>query len=194
MSNWAKELVINLSDNFSLKMPLTCIDSETGFHIYSFNLMGKAKYNTKLAELLYSALEEIEFDVIVCAESKSIALTQELCRILGMEKYVVIRKSRKNYMSDAIHAEVKSMTTDTSQTLWLDGEDAEYLKQRKILIFDDVISTGSTLDGLYSLLEPYKSHIVACACILTEETQWTEYKGIPIVSLGHLPLPGVIGR
>jgi len=192
MNNWPKELVIDLSDNFSLKMPLTCIDSETDFYIYSFNLMGKAKYNTVLAELLSKALEGIVFDVIVCAESKSIALTQELCRIRDMEKYVVIRKSRKSYMADAVCAEIKSMTTEASQALWLDGEDAEYLKSRKILIFDDVISTGGTLDGLYSLLESYKSQITANACILTEDKRWEEYMGIPVISLGHLPLPGII--
>ena len=192
MSIWSKELIINLSDNFSLNIPLTCIDNESGFHIYSFNLMGKAKYNTKLAELLSEKLAGTDFDVIVCAESKSIALAQELCRIRDMEKYVVIRKSRKSYMADAVFAKVKSITTQTTQTLWLDGEDSEYLKSRKILIFDDVISTGSTLDGLYSLLDAYKNQIVANACILTEDTQWTAYKGVPVISLGHLPLPGII--
>jgi len=192
MKSWPEELILDLSPDFSLKMPLTCIDGETNFHIYSFNLMGKAKYNTALAELLSKALKNIDFDVIVCAESKSIALTQELSRILNMEKYIVIRKSHKSYMSGAVYAQVKSITTDAPQTLWLDGEDAEYLKNRKILIFDDVISTGSTLDGLYSLLDAYKAQITANACILTEATPWTEYNGIPVISLGHLPLPGVL--
>ena len=192
MKNWPDQLTITLSGDFNLTMPLVCINPETGFHIYSFNLMGKTGNNTKLANLLSRKLRALKFDVIVCAESKSIALAQELCRIQGLDKYVVIRKSRKSYMAEAFKAEVKSMTTDSSQTLWLDGEDAEYLKDRKMLILDDVISTGGTFDGIYNLLNPFKEQIVASACVFTEDTQWTEFRGVPVISLGHLPLPGII--
>jgi adenine phosphoribosyltransferase len=99
--------------------------------------------------------------------------------------YVILRKTYKPYMGDALQAETLSITTGEPQILVLDEKDREMLKGRKVLIVDDVISTGSTLQGMRMVIEKAGAAIVKEAAILTEgeRSKWEQ-----IVSLGHLPL------
>mgnify|MGYP001024503515 FL=1 len=106
-------------------------------------------------------------DVIVTAESKGIPLTYEMARI-GCRNYVVARKGVKAYMEDPIHVEVKSITTDHVQKLYLSKADCENLKGRRILIVDDVISTGESLAAMEELLHTIGGQVVGKACVLAE--------------------------
>ncbi len=106
-------------------------------------------------------------DVIVTAESKGIPLAYEMARI-GCRNYVVARKGIKAYMQDPIHVEVKSITTDHVQTLYLSKADCENLSGKRILIVDDVISTGESLTALEELLEQIGANVVGKACVLAE--------------------------
>lgn len=108
-----------------------------------------------------------EHDVIVTAETKGIPLAQEMARI-GCRKYVVARKGVKAYMTDPICVEVKSITTDHVQKLYLSKEDCEVLKGKRILIVDDVISTGESLAALEELIEQIDCKVVGKACVLAE--------------------------
>jgi adenine phosphoribosyltransferase len=98
---------------------------------------------------------------------------------------VVLRKSYKPYMGDAIRAETLSITTGQPQTLILDEKDIDLIKGRRVVTVDDVVSTGSTLQGMRMVLDKAEATVVADAAIFTEgdRAQWMH-----IISLGHLPL------
>ncbi len=108
-----------------------------------------------------------ECDVVVTAESKGIPLAYEMARQLGT-KYIVARKSIKAYMLDPVEVEVKSITTARKQTLYLDKNELEYLNGKRILIVDDVISTGESLAAIETLLKECTGTIVGKAAVLAE--------------------------
>jgi adenine phosphoribosyltransferase len=107
------------------------------------------------------------FDIIITAESKGIPLAYEMARQSG-KSYVVARKSVKLYMQDVVSVKVKSITTANEQTLHLDGEKAAMLKGRRVLIVDDVISTGESLKALETLVNEAGGEIVGKAAVLAE--------------------------
>ena len=94
-----------------------------------------------------------EYDYIITAEAKGIPLAHEMARQAGDAKYILARKAPKLYMVDMFSSTVKSITTAKEQTLYLDGADAKLMEGKKILIVDDVISTGESLAALEVLVE-----------------------------------------
>ena len=108
-----------------------------------------------------------EFDVIVTAESKGIPLAYEMSRQCG-KKYVVTRKMAKLYMHDPIKVEVQSISTAVKQTLWLDQTDIDMLKGKKVLIVDDVISTGGSLYALETLVNEAGGEVAGKCAVLAE--------------------------
>ncbi len=110
-----------------------------------------------------------ECDVLVTAESKGIPLGYEMARQMGNGmKYIVARKSVKLYMKDPIGVNVKSITTANEQKLYLDRDEANYLKGKRVLIVDDVISTGESLEALKKLVNAAGGEIVGQAAVLAE--------------------------
>lgn len=107
------------------------------------------------------------FDVIITAECKGIPLAYEMARQSG-KPYVVARKSVKLYMQDVVSVKVTSITTTGEQTLYLDGEKAALLKGRRVLIADDVISTGESLRALEQLVAAAGGEIAGRAAVLAE--------------------------
>lgn len=106
-------------------------------------------------------------DILITAESKGIPLAYEMARQLNIP-YVVARKSVKLYMADPIVAKVKSITTEQEQTLYLDLNDADKMQHKRVLIVDDVISTGASLNTLERLISHADVHIVGKAAVLAE--------------------------
>ena len=117
------------------------------------------------AELLKKAPE---FDYIITAESKGIPLAYEMARQIGAKKWMLARKGAKLYMRNLFSVEVRSITTDHVQKLYLDGEDADMMRGKKILIVDDVISTGESLAALEKLVEKAGGEICGRMAILAE--------------------------
>ena len=109
-----------------------------------------------------------DFDVMITAESKGIPLVYEMTRMSGRNRYILARKSPKLYMRNVIRYEVKSITTAANQTLYLDGDDAAYLSGKRVLIVDDVISTGASLTALEQLVEAAGGSIVGKMAVLAE--------------------------
>ena len=109
-----------------------------------------------------------EFDVILTAEAKSIPLAYEMARLSGKSRYLLGRKAMKVYMKDVIKYELTSITTQHKQTLYLDGEDAAYMRGKRVLIVDDVISTGESLHALESLAQQAGGNIVGKMAVLAE--------------------------
>lgn len=124
------------------------------------------------AELTVAAAAELikkcpEFDYIVAPEAKAIPLAHEMSRQSG-KKYFICRKGVKLYMKEPVSVHVRSITTDAVQTLYIDGLEGQQLKGKRVLILDDVISTGESLIAVNKLLEKFDAQIVGQAAILAE--------------------------
>ena len=125
------------------------------------------------------------FDYLMTAESKGIPLVYEMARQCGCKKWMLARKGVKLYMKDVIGVEVRSITTDHVQKLYIDGEDAALMKDKRILIVDDVISTGDSLTALEKLVEKAGGNICGRMAILAEGD--AQERG-DIIYLEKLPL------
>ena len=135
-------------------------------NIGAFILFGDVELTERCAEELYKRAPE--HDVMLTAESKGIPLIHAMCRLSGNNRYGLARKSVKLYMSDVLVCETKSITTGHTQTLYIDGADAEYMKGKRVLIVDDVISTGGSLASLENLVRQAGGEIVGKMTILAE--------------------------
>ena len=109
-----------------------------------------------------------EYDYLITAESKGIPLAYEMARQHGDKKWLLARKGAKLYMQNVVGVEVKSITTAAVQKLYLDGEDAALMKGKRVLIVDDVISTGESLHALEALVNQAGGEIVGRMAILAE--------------------------
>jgi len=173
-----------------LELELPLVRSDDGFGIYAFDPMGRADWNLAAAQALVQKLAGYDFDILLTAESKAIALTQELARQLGQEDYVVLRKARKLYMTDPLVMDVKSITTAAPQQFFLGRDQQDLLRGKRICVVDDVLSTGGTLRAVYAVANQLSCTVAVNACVLTEENRRDAFDGVPVVSLDHIPLPG----
>ena len=107
------------------------------------------------------------YDYIITAEAKGIPLAYEMARQSG-KPYFIARKYPKLYMKDIIRVDVKSITTDKVQTLYLDGEEGETMRGKRVLIVDDVISTGESLSAVEELVETAGGIVCGRCAILAE--------------------------
>lgn len=108
-----------------------------------------------------------EFDYIVTPEAKGIPLAYEMAKQSG-KPYFIARKGAKLYMKDPVSVNVRSITTDALQTLYMDGNEGEQLRGKRVLILDDVISTGESLSAAVELVKQFDGNIVGMAAILAE--------------------------
>lgn len=124
------------------------------------------------------------FDVIFTAEAKAIPLAYEMSRQSG-KKYIPARKGKKLYMQDPVAIDVKSITTESKQSLCIDKPDLDYMDGKRILVVDDVISTGDSLKVLEALAAKSTGTVVARASVLAEGEAATRDD---IIFLAPLPL------
>ena len=134
--------------------------------IGAFVLFGDVELTEKCAEAL--ARIAPPHDVMITAESKGIPLIASMARILGENRYILARKAPQLYMRDGIRCEVQSITTVARQALYLDGNDADYMKGKRVLIVDDVISTGESLRALRGIVESAGGTVVGQMAVLAE--------------------------
>ncbi len=167
-----------------LKRDLRLFEIKPGLKIAILNILGDTELVQACAQELAQRLKETEYDLLVTAEAKSIPLVHALS-VEARKPYVVLRKIYKPYMGDAIKAETLSITTGQPQTLILDEKDIDLVRGKRVVTVDDVVSTGSTLQGMRMVLDKAGAFVVADAAIFTEgdRAQWSN-----IISLGHLPL------
>jgi adenine phosphoribosyltransferase len=171
-------------DVAGMKRDLPLFEIKPGLKIAILNILGDTEFVQHCAKELSKKLGNISYDVLITAESKSIPLAYALS-LETKKPYVILRKSYKPYMGKALQAETLSITTGQPQTLFLDEKDTTLMYGKKVVIIDDVISTGSTLQGMRLLIQKSGAQIVAEAAIFTEgeRAKWRE-----IISLGHLPV------
>jgi adenine phosphoribosyltransferase len=149
-----------------------------------FNMLGDTPVVEAVADNLAGRLPR-EADTLMTAEVKSIPLAHALSVRMGIP-YVIARKTRKPYMVGATSVEVVSITTGAPQTLWLDGKDQDLIRSKRVILVDDVISTGSTLLGMRKLVEVSGGQVVAEAAVFTEGNDPEKWQHI--VSVGNLPV------
>ena len=135
-------------------------------YIAGFVVFGDQELTVACAKALLERAPE--YDYIITAEAKGIPLAHEMARQTGASRYFLARKVPKLYMTGVFESTVKSITTAKEQTLYLDTADAELMKGKKILIVDDVISTGESLHALEVLVEKAGGIIVGKMAVLAE--------------------------
>ena len=135
-------------------------------YIAGFVVFGDQELTVACAKALLEKAPE--YDYLITAEAKGIPLAHEMARQSGAQKYFLARKAPKLYMTGVFSSTVKSITTEKEQTLYLDTADAELMKGKKILIVDDVISTGESLRALETLVEKAGGIICGRMAVLAE--------------------------
>ena len=149
-----------------LKRELPICPVTDDLYIAGFVIFGDQELTVACArELLKRAPE---YDYLITAEAKGIPLAHEMARQAGDAKYFLARKAPKLYMTGVFEASVKSITTAKEETLYLDTADAELMKGKRILIVDDVISTGESLCALEALIEKAGGIICGRMAVLAE--------------------------
>ncbi|MBQ7671218.1 MAG: adenine phosphoribosyltransferase [Clostridia bacterium] len=145
-------------------LPLCPLNDE--LKIAAFVIFGDPELTTACAEKLNSLAPE--YDYAITAESKGIPIVHEMARLDGNRKYFLARKKPKLYMNGVFEVTVRSITTEGEQKLYLDGADAKLMKGKKILLVDDVISTGESLAALEKLVNEAGGIVCGRMAILAE--------------------------
>lgn len=135
-------------------------------YIGAFIMFGDVELTVACAKELLARAPE--FDVMITAEAKGIPLICEMARQAGTNKYIVARKGPKLYMKDIVTVTVNSITTDHKQELSIDANDAQFMKNKRVLIVDDVISTGESLSALEKLVNHVGGNICGRMAVLAE--------------------------
>ena len=170
-------------DICGLKRDLPICKVTDDLYIGAFVMFGDVELTVHCAaELLKKAPE---YDYLLAPEAKSIPLLYEMARQSGAEKYFVARKGAKAYMTDTFEVSVRSITTMHVQKLVLDKADADMIKGKRILILDDVISTGESLRATEELVNQAGGIIAGKMAVLAEGEA---YNREDIIVLGKLPL------
>lgn len=145
-------------------LPLCPVTDE--LQIAAFVIFGDVELTCASAKALLEKAPE--FDYMITAEAKGIPLIHEMARQSGRNTYILARKGPKLYMRDVLDVAVRSITTAKEQHLYLDGEDAAKMKGKRILIVDDVISTGESLLAIERLVEAAGGIVAGRMAILAE--------------------------
>ncbi len=160
------------------QLPLCKVSDE--LYIGAFVIFGDVELTVNSARDLLKIAPE--HDIMITAESKGIPLVYEMARQAGVNKYLIARKAPKLYMKDVVSTEVTSITTAKKQMLYIDSEDVELMKGKRVLIIDDVISTGESLRAVEKLVKQSGGIVAGRMAILAEgdakyrdDIQYLEY-------------------
>jgi adenine phosphoribosyltransferase len=167
-----------------IKRNLRLFAIKPGVRIAILNILGDTEFVQAVSKALAEQIRKQNIEILVTPEAKSIPLAHALSVELGIP-YVVLRKTYKPYMGDALRSETLSITTGEPQTLYLDEKDRALIAGKRAALLDDVISTGSTLQGMRLIMDKAEANVVAEAAIFTEgdRAKWSN-----IIALGHLPI------
>ena len=170
-------------DIAGLKRQLPICKVTDDLYIGAFVIFGDVELTVHCASELLKLAPD--YDYLIAPEAKAIPLLYEMARQSGAEKYFLARKKAKAYMSGVLEVEVQSITTAGKQTLVMDTEDAEMIKGKRMLILDDVISTGESLHAMEVLVEKCGGIVAGRMAILAEGDAANRED---IITLAPLPL------
>jgi adenine phosphoribosyltransferase len=169
--------VVSLNDNLALALLIT-VDMGVAF---------MAKAGEELAEVL----EPYRVDVVATVATMGIPLAVEVTRHLGLDQYVILHKTPKIHLADAISEPVKSITTESEQRLLFDRARLVDVEGKRVAIVDDVISTGASTGATLRLLRGVGANIVAIGTLVTEASLWRQALGADagmVRALGSIPV------
>lgn len=146
------------------ELPLCALNDK--LDIAAFIMFGDVELTRRCAEELIKLAPA--HDVLITAEAKGIPLAYEMARQMDINRYLVARKSPKLYMKNPMNVTVKSITTAATQRLYIDEEDAKFMKGRRVLIVDDVISTGESVEAVEALIEKAGGTVAGRMAVLAE--------------------------
>ena len=160
--------------------------------IAAFLILGDTELTVNCAAALLERAPK--YDFLLTAEAKSIPLVQEMARQNGDAHYIVARKGRKLYMDNPICVGVKSITTEKDQKLYVDKEEMDQMRGKRILIVDDVISTGRSLQALEEIAAAAGADVVGKMAVLAEgdaasRTDISYLEKLPLFNAKGEPLP-----
>ncbi|MCF8885379.1 MAG: phosphoribosyltransferase [Aigarchaeota archaeon] len=170
--------------NIRRVLPVVKVDEGLWIASNADVILGDVEFISNVAKLISDMIVEFRPDLIVTPEAKSIAFAYQVARELGHSRIVVARKSVKSYMESYVVENVKSITTNSVQTLVLTAEDVNRVRDRKICILDDVVSTGSTLTALENLVDRAGGRTV-CRASIWLEGPWYKRE---LLYLSELPI------
>jgi adenine phosphoribosyltransferase len=169
--------VVSLNENLALALLIT-VD------------MGIA-FMAKAGEELAVVLAPYDLDVVATVATMGIPLAVEVTRSLGLDQYVVLHKTPKIHLADAISETVRSITTDVEQRLLFDRARLGDVRNKRVAIVDDVISTGASTGATLRLLRGVGAHVVAIGTLVTEASLWRAALGedaTMVRALGSIPV------
>ena len=169
--------VVSLNENLALALLIT-VDMGIAF---------MAKAGEELAEIL----APYDLDVVATVATMGIPLAVEVTRHLGLDQYVVLHKTPKIHLADAVSEPVRSITTDAEQRLLFDRARLDDVRSKRVAIVDDVISTGASTGATLRLLRGVGAHVVVIGTLVTEASLWRAALGedAPMVrALGSIPV------
>lgn len=162
------------------KLPIVSLGPK--LKIASFNLLGDGELVEAVAKDLAKEIRKHDFDYLVGPEVKVVPLLQELSKRLKKPRYIILRKNIMGYMT-------KPMTNKTKPTLVLNGPDAALLKRKKVVIVDDVVSTGRTIRVAKEIMEMAGAKVMGAVAVF-EQGEKEKNIEVPFSHLGTLPLFG----
>ena len=167
------------------ELPLCKITDD--LYIGAFICFGDAELTVACARDLLKLVPAEEYDYLFTAEAKSIPLIHEMARQSGAEKYFIARKGAKAYMPDPLCVEDKSITTAGTQKLYLGRDDADLIRGKRILVIDDVISTGGSLLAMEALIKEAGGTVAGRIAVLAEgnAAERTDIKFLAPLPLFH---------
>ncbi len=174
-----------------LRRRLPVVPISDSLWIAAFVLWGDVELTNACARAISARLQPMDFDYVVSIEAKALPLVHMVATYLSdpitgrYRPYIVLRKSVKGYMKRPLTVTVKSITTETPQTLVLDGPEADRLHGSRVVVVDDVVSTGGSLRACEDLLTQVGAQVIARATVLLEEGG---YENPNLISLGTLPI------
>lgn len=151
-------------DNIERDLPICRVTDD--LYIAGFVMFGDVEITEKAAEMLLEKAPD--FDIMITAESKGIPLAHEMAKQSGKNTYIVARKGPKLYMKDIIKTEVNSISTEKVQVLCIGSDEADKMRGKRVLIVDDVISTGESLKAVETLVKQVGGNVVGKMAVLAE--------------------------
>ncbi|MQB40524.1 phosphoribosyltransferase family protein [Rhizobium sp. ICMP 5592] len=174
-------------ENFSL--PIIRLNDRRAIALLMVIDMG-IRFGDIVGDALASHFAQMRPDIVVGSATLGVPVAIEVSRRLGIDQYVILQKSPKFHLADALVEDVRSITTAVPQRLLLDRRSISLLQGKRVLIVDDVIATGSSMAAAIRLLRRAGANIIGAGAILTEGHAWRSLLGADanlVASLGHIP-------
>src|SRR5882757_3053548 len=171
------------------ELPIVAINDTLAISLLMVIDMGVG-FGERTGKALAARLAERKPDIVVGAATLGIPVAIEVSRHLGLDQYVIVQKSPKIHLGDALVEHVQSVTSSGSQRLLLDRRAIPLLRGRRVVVVDDVVATGSSLAATLKLVRQAGAEVVGIGVILTESHDWRDVLGADaalVVGLGHIP-------